>query len=114
MQESLSNGKQAQADVQSIQGLVKGAESSKFEEPVKPKAQAVDSPQYKPVREDGVKDLAVPNAHASVVIDADTGTILHYNNDKTHRQIASLTKLFQSRWPTFGTMLLISTNMFHR
>ena len=93
MQESLSNGKQAQADVQSIQGLVKGAESSKFEEPVKPKAQAVDSPQYKPVREDGVKDLAVPNAHASVVIDADTGTILHYNNDKTHRQIASLTKL---------------------
>jgi len=93
MQEGLSDGKQAQADVQSIQGLVKGTESSKSEEPAEPKAQAVDNPQYQPVRKDGVKDLAVPNAHASVVIDADTGMILHYSNDRTHRQIASLTKL---------------------
>jgi len=93
MQEGLSGGKQAQADVQSVQGIVKGVESSKSEEPQKPKAQAVDNPKYQPMREDGTKDLAVPNAHASVVIDADTGTILHYNNDRTHRQIASLTKL---------------------
>jgi D-alanyl-D-alanine carboxypeptidase len=97
MQGVFSGEQKVQADVsgseQSVQGLVKGAESAKSEEPVKPKAQAVDNPQYQPVRKNDVKDLMVPNAHASVVIDADTGTILHYNNDRTHRQIASLTKL---------------------
>jgi len=97
MQEGLSGGKQVQADVltntQSIQGLVMGAESSKSEEFVKLKAQAVDNPEYQPVRKDGIKDLVVPGAHASVIIDADTGTILHYNDGRGQRQIASLTKL---------------------
>jgi serine-type D-Ala-D-Ala carboxypeptidase (penicillin-binding protein 5/6) len=97
MQEGLSGGKEAQANVQSAtqntQGLVKGAETSKKEEPIKPKAQAVDSPQYVPVRKDGIKDLVIPWAHASVIIDADTGTILHYNDGRQQRQIASLTKL---------------------
>ncbi len=32
-------------------------------------------------------------AHASVVIDVDSGTILHYDNGRKRRQIASLTKL---------------------
>lgn len=97
MQEGLSGGKQAQADVrasiQNMQGAVKGVESSKKEEPVKPKAQAVDNPEYQPVRKDGAKDFLVSNAHASVVVDADTGTILHSNDGKQQRQIASLTKL---------------------
>jgi len=57
------------------------------------KAQAVDNPQYQPVRKEGVRDLVVTNAHASVVIDADTGTILHYDGGRDHRQIASLTKV---------------------
>lgn len=93
MQEGLSGGKHVQADVQSMQGSVKGVESLRVKEPEKPKAQAVDNPEYQPVRKDGIKDLAVPNAHASVVIDADTGTILHSNDGKKQRQIASLTKL---------------------
>lgn len=85
----------ASGNEQSIQGLVRGVETTKKQESVKPKpkAQAVDDPQYQPIRKDGVKDLVVPGAHASVVIDADTGTILHYNEGKQHRQIASLTKM---------------------
>jgi D-alanyl-D-alanine carboxypeptidase len=80
------------ADQKSLAGgMVAGAETEKKVEILK--AQAVDDPSYWPVRKDGVKDLVVPEAHASVVVDADTGTILHYENGRDHRQIASLTKL---------------------
>lgn len=95
-QEGLVNGNKVKADSsvenKSIEGLVKGVEIAKTEKP-KPKAQAVDTPQYQPYRKEGIKDLVVPGAHASVIIDADTGTILHYNNGRQQRQIASLTKL---------------------
>ena len=50
-------------------------------------------PQYKPVRNDGTADLAIPTAHSSLILDADSGTIIHYNNGKERRQIASLTKM---------------------
>jgi len=50
-------------------------------------------PDYKPVRKEGIPDLAIPNAHSSLILDADSGTILHYNNGKERRQIASLTKM---------------------
>lgn len=46
-----------------------------------------------PIRKEDSYDLAISNAHASVVIDVDSGTILHYDNGKKRRQIASLTKL---------------------
>lgn len=97
VQEGLFSGKQVQADVygtnNSVQILAKAGENKKTEEPLKSKAQAVDNPEYQPVRKDGIKDLMIPGAHASVIIDADTGTILHYNEGRTERQIASLTKL---------------------
>jgi D-alanyl-D-alanine carboxypeptidase (penicillin-binding protein 5/6) len=97
-QESFSGGKQVQADVvigdQEIQGVVAGAETSRKNDFSKQtKAQAVDSPEYQPVRLAGIRDLVVPDAHASVIIDADSGTILHYSDGRTQRQIASLTKL---------------------
>ena len=95
--ESWVAGNQVKADFSTsennIQSLVKGVEIQKKPELSKLKAQAVDEPQYQPQRKDGVRDLFVSNAHASVVIDADTGTILHYSEGRTHRQIASLTKL---------------------
>jgi D-alanyl-D-alanine carboxypeptidase len=95
--ESWATGKQVQADFSttenSIQGLVKGVEIQKQPEIIQIKAQAVDNPQYQPQRKDGVRDLVVPSAHASVIIDADTGTILHYSEGRTQRQIASLTKI---------------------
>ncbi len=96
--ESLVGGSQVQADVVRVDngienGLVKGVETKKEPEIQKIKAQAIENPTYQPVRKDGVKDLVVPNAHASVIIDADTGTIMHYNEGREQRQIASLTKL---------------------
>jgi len=95
--ESLISSNQVHADgtvsEKSIQSIVKVADIQKKPEPPKPKAQAVDNPEYQPKRKDGVKDLVVPGAHASVIIDADTGTILHYAEGRTQRQIASLTKL---------------------
>lgn len=46
-----------------------------------------------PVRNESITDLAVPNAHSSLVLDVGTGTILHYDNGRERRPIASLTKL---------------------
>jgi D-alanyl-D-alanine carboxypeptidase len=99
MQGVFSGANRVQADVLSVeqnsQGLVQGMEIKKIEEIIdkKPKAQAVDNPKYYPVRKEGVKDLVIPNAHASIIIDADTGEVLHSHNEKNQRQIASLTKL---------------------
>lgn len=46
-----------------------------------------------PIRKEQVGDLVVPNAHSAIVLDVDSGTILHYQNGREKRQIASLTKL---------------------
>ncbi|MFC1609061.1 D-alanyl-D-alanine carboxypeptidase family protein [Patescibacteria group bacterium] len=48
---------------------------------------------FQPIRKDEIGDLVLPNAHASLVLDVDSGTILHYQNGKDVRQIASLTKM---------------------
>ena len=45
-----------------------------------------------PVRKEGIPDLKIW-AISSVVIDAESGTILHFDNGKKKTQIASLTKL---------------------
>lgn len=50
-------------------------------------------PVYTPIKKEGFSDLKIPNAHASIVIDVDSGTILHYNKGEEERQIASLTKM---------------------
>jgi len=50
-------------------------------------------PVYTPVKKEGISELRVPNAHASIIIDVDSGTILHYNQGEEERQIASLTKI---------------------
>ncbi|MCK9379095.1 MAG: serine hydrolase [Candidatus Moranbacteria bacterium] len=49
--------------------------------------------QFQPERKEKVDDLVLPDAHASLILDVDSGTILHYSNGKERRQIASLTKL---------------------
>jgi len=95
--ENWVSGNQVHADssvaVKSVQPAPKIQEIQKKPQPPKPKAQALDNPEFQPKRKDGIKDLVVPGAHASVIIDADTGTILHYDEGRTQRQIASLTKI---------------------
>lgn len=48
---------------------------------------------YNPIKKEEANELNVWRAHSSVILDADSGTILHYNNGKEERQIASLTKI---------------------
>lgn len=93
LHESWASGTNVQAEArneQSIQGLVQGVQAQKIETL---KAQATDSPQYVPVRDAEATDLYIPNAHAFVVIDADTGSVLAGNHATDQRQIASLTKM---------------------
>jgi serine-type D-Ala-D-Ala carboxypeptidase (penicillin-binding protein 5/6) len=67
------------------EGEVQGVEKDKVEE--------IFNSSVLPIRKDGVTDLAVPNAHSSLILDADSGTVLHFGNGKEQRKIASLTKL---------------------
>ncbi|KKQ44526.1 MAG: Serine-type D-Ala-D-Ala carboxypeptidase [Candidatus Moranbacteria bacterium GW2011_GWC2_37_8] len=95
--EGLSSGRFVQADgygiETAVQGSVKGTEIQKIPEPIKLKAQAVDNPKYKTVRNENVSNLVLPNAHAFAIIDADTGELLAGNHPTDERQIASLTKM---------------------
>lgn len=74
-----------------IHGQVEGATDSKAGK--KSVKQEFPISGYLPYRKDGIPDLAIPNAHSSLIIDADSATILHYANGKERRQIASLTKM---------------------
>lgn len=49
--------------------------------------------EFRPIRKEGVYDLSLPSAHASVVMDAESGIVLQEKNSHEERQIASLTKL---------------------
>jgi len=62
-------------------------------EPPKKEEEIFSLSGYVPYRKEGVPDLVLPNAHSSLIIDAQSGTILHYSNGKERRQIASLTKM---------------------
>ncbi len=48
---------------------------------------------YKPVKKDDFVNLTLTNAHAGIVLDADTGNILWEKNSTEKRSIASMTKL---------------------
>lgn len=48
---------------------------------------------YTPIRKAETADLTVWRAHSAVILDVDSGVILHFENGKEERQIASLTKI---------------------
>ncbi|MEP7162961.1 MAG: serine hydrolase [Candidatus Moraniibacteriota bacterium] len=52
------------------------------------------STTFQPILKHFAPRLSVPTAHASVIVDAQTGQVLYGNNANDERQIASLTKLF--------------------
>jgi D-alanyl-D-alanine carboxypeptidase len=83
-----SHADQVQPDAS--QSAAPATEAEKIE-PIK--AQAVDNPEFQPVRNDKMADLAIPAAHAFVVVDADSGKVLAGSHETDQRQIASLTKM---------------------
>jgi D-alanyl-D-alanine carboxypeptidase (penicillin-binding protein 5/6) len=52
------------------------------------------SATFQPIIRDYAARLSVPTAHASVIMDANSGKVLYNRNAEDRRQIASLTKLF--------------------
>lgn len=53
----------------------------------------VTQPIYQPVKKDGYQELVVDGAHAAIVFDAESGTILWGKNATEKRSVASITKL---------------------
>lgn len=54
------------------------------------------SATFQPMLREYASRLSVPTAHASVIMDANSGKVLYDRNAEDKRQIASLTKLFTS------------------
>lgn len=52
------------------------------------------SATFQPILREYAPHLSVPTAHASVIMDAESGQVLYARNADDKRQIASLTKLF--------------------
>ena len=83
---------QTSSEVEYSESQVKGVEQERkdneiFLESVLPVA------VYQPVRKENSFDIAVPDAHAFLVLDADSGAILHEKNANEKKQVASLTKI---------------------
>lgn len=77
---------QVESQAEDQGGNVRGAEGARKEEIFK-RYTAV------PIRNPKIADLVLPNAHASIIIDVESGTIMHYKNGKEKRPIASLSKI---------------------
>lgn len=70
------------------------------------------SATFQPMLRDYAARLSVPTAHASVIMDANSGKVLYDRNAEDRRQIASLTKLFTAlivveRIPDLSTLVTI-------
>ncbi len=85
-------GENKTGQITEVKGVADGQEKFKKNQPVLNllnKQTIVKNP----IRKNGVSDLVVPRAHSSIILDVDSGAILHYNKGKDIRQIASLTKI---------------------
>jgi D-alanyl-D-alanine carboxypeptidase len=71
---------------------VQGASSVSREDPVSFESRH-NATQFVPQRKPNAPGLAVPNAHASVILDVDSGKVLYASGADQERQIASLTKM---------------------
>lgn len=56
--------------------------------------QRASSSEFRPIRKDGIGTFAVPTAHAAIILDAGTETVLFESSADERRSIASITKLF--------------------
>ena len=51
---------------------------------------------FRPIKKPYALNLSISSAHAAIILDADSGTILYDHNANTKRQVASLTKMLTS------------------
>ncbi len=83
--------KETKSVVQASTELVEGAEKNR-QEPVLDSS-VVSAPAFQPIKKESALPLAIPNAHASLIIDVDSKKILFGSDSDEERQIASLTKM---------------------
>lgn len=69
-------------------GLVEGVEKESQVSVVLPPV-----PLFQPIRKEMAYNLAIPNAHSSLIMDVDTKKVLYESDGNEQRQIASLTKM---------------------
>ena len=69
-------------------GLVEGVEKESQVSVVLPPV-----PLFQPIRKEMAYNLAIPNAHSSLIMDVDTKKVLYESSGNEQRQIASLTKM---------------------
>ena len=72
--------------------MVQGASTVSREDPVIFESRH-NAAQFVPQRKLNAPNLSIPNAHAAIIMDIDSGKILYAKNADEERQIASLTKL---------------------
>jgi serine-type D-Ala-D-Ala carboxypeptidase (penicillin-binding protein 5/6) len=99
---NVASEKKSITQMEDKEGLVMGDESNEAERQKAEISQEKLAPPQ-PIRLESVADLSLPGAHSSLILDSDSGTILHYENGRERRQIASLTKLM--------TALLVMENI---
>lgn len=51
---------------------------------------------FRPIKKEYALNLSISSAHAAIILDADSGSILYDHNADTRRQVASLTKMLTS------------------
>ena len=88
---SISNNDQVFQVQKEDSGAVEGTESNKE----KPTVSNVPAPMptFQPIKKETATNLAIPNAHSSLIIDVDSKKILYESEGNERRQIASLTKM---------------------
>ncbi|MEK7181783.1 MAG: serine hydrolase, partial [Patescibacteria group bacterium] len=82
-----------------VQALVTGKSRFSVEKPVTEREPFIAESRelaagFQPILRPAAPSFYVPTAHASIILDADSGDVLYEQNAHEKRQIASLTKLF--------------------
>lgn len=81
------NGIRVNQDSESVRGTEKNNQASSANVIPAP------APVFQPVKKETASNLAIPNAHSSLIMDVDTKKVLYEGDGNERRQIASLTKM---------------------
>jgi len=87
----VSNSDQVAWDQKEDSGAVEGVENDKREIAINSNPVSVST--FQPIKKETAENLAIPNAHSSLIIDVDTKKVLYESDGNEQRQIASLTKM---------------------
>ncbi|MFA5777405.1 MAG: serine hydrolase [Parcubacteria group bacterium] len=88
---SIPNNDQSASIQKENSGFVEGVEKDTEKSAVNSAPAPI--PIFQPIKKETATNLAIPNAHSSLIIDVDTKKVLYESSGNERRQIASLTKM---------------------